>query len=167
VGLRRWGGNVLINKLAPSLELRQVHVPESYVSPEGCTGICSNWHILHDDCIHLLVFWASHCATATVIIGCQRVIHLLNVLLHVVFITLWGFLSSREYIAVSYPRRMESLATPVWKSRKNSLLSAKHSYYPVLWYSNMVRLLFTVVWLSLHYCTVRLKWHDKTCSHTK
>jgi hypothetical protein len=42
VDLRTWGGNVLINKLASSLEPRQVHVSKSYVSPEGCTGICNN-----------------------------------------------------------------------------------------------------------------------------
>jgi len=92
VDLRRLGWNVLINKLASSLEPRQVHVSKSCVSPDGRTGICNNWRILHDDCICLLVFWASRCATAIVIIGCQRVTCLLNVLLHVVFITLWGFL---------------------------------------------------------------------------
>jgi len=63
-------------------------------------------------------------------------------------------ISSREYIAASYLRGMESLATPVRKSRKNSLLSTKHNYYLVLWYSYMVRLFLTIIGLSIHYCTV-------------
>jgi hypothetical protein len=73
MGLREWGGNILINKLAFALDQRQLHRSKHYISAEGCRRTCHKWYVLGNEFSCPLVFWALHCAVTVVIIQCPRV----------------------------------------------------------------------------------------------
>lgn len=70
VYFRGWGGKILVNKLALTLDWRHLLVSKHYVAV-GHTGMSHNWHMLGDHFSCPSAFWALHSAKS-IAVWCQK-----------------------------------------------------------------------------------------------